>query len=294
MPGQTIPPRFGSQAYDQAITDMTTRDPREGFFGRRFRTGDIELDPEPQYPAPPPKAINAGYQPQPLPANINLPEPLRAGETIVPAGIPGQPNVRGTASFNGQSLNTEALLAGLKNANSISNAANYGHGIPLEEMYQRAALPEFDYNARGEMIGGRAPGASSYWRQQIQDRLRTDQMNQDAQRKNVIDTEAALQGLHPAIQGAAEQEAQRRSYPAIYAAQGQVGAAQAAGEAGLAQQQAQNVATLRKSYNDLLAATESARARGFGMELSDEDQAFLRQLQQIMDGLTQSQARRAR
>lgn len=195
--------------------------------------------------------------PPPDREQLNFPSGFEAGETTP-----------GTMSYGGPPMNTEAALAGLRSQQESQD--------PRQALLRLASQQRMDPNST---MGTRA----------YDDRLTQDVMSSfapDQERRGIV--EGALQAQHPAIQGLAEQEAQRAAYPQIEEATGRTQAAMLAAKA--AQQGeffkagAEQQKTAQEVIQTILAERGKAqeRQRGFpGRQFADQNA----QEQQLLDSL---------
>lgn len=175
-------------------------DPREGWFRRKFRTGDIELPPDPGGMV---NAPDGGMPVPPSATSILRPGGPEAPRIPPPAELDAQqPQSQGNYALmgGGSPEQTRGALAGLQSAQGDQYS-------PFSE-FELSRLANRDVN----MV---APGSNQVWQNklsQLQNR-RAESEKADYANQRLIDT--AMAGLHPGVQEAALNRAQNEALPSI-------------------------------------------------------------------------------
>lgn len=175
---------------------------RQALSGRR--TTDIELPEEPALPARP---VNYDRPQLPqLPDNLDtsrVAPVLGQDETVVGGAYTGLP-MRGKMSYSGPQLNTQGALAGLAAAQG-NQFSPFSEG---EVMRLASRDPE-----------SVAPGSNAYWANMLQEMQGRRAQMLKSEDENIAGINKSIASLHPAVQTAAENVAERSSRGQMVTAQ---------------------------------------------------------------------------
>lgn len=225
-------------------------------------------------PALPPSQLDRGAGPQPI-EDTRLPGPLDPGEMFVPDAVSGNLN-RGTADFGRapfQPNELEGALSGLRAAQGSQNIPGSSLG-PME--LQRLASRD---------PGTVAPGSNQMWQGLLQEEQarskRFEQPDPGMQMAN-----AAIAGLHPAIQKGADLAAGRAAIPAQMAGSFDLAEAQEAGASAYGVQESKRLIETRQGKMRSLDVLEKgiadiASKASFGTR----EQVELGKMRKIADAL---------
>ncbi len=226
--------------YQPHPADAHRMDPREGWFGRRYRTGDIELPPDPGSG----NMINAPDGGMPVPPQSGF---LRPSGPVAPE----MPNQRELDNQMPQARGNYALMGG----GSAEQTRGALAGLQSVQGEQYSPFSEFELSRLAHRAPGTvAPGSNEVW----QNKLDQLQGRRAFNEKNEMETQAlldkAIAGLHPAVIEGQQQAAMARSLPQQIAARGAVEAARVRGNAQIG---AANAMASSRHYGDQMGQLEA-------------------------------------